>query len=73
MGGYRRSQRTLMQQMTYQDTGERGPRKVRTPIWRRITALFTLGSLVIVSGLVLAAIITLAALMLIFVIERAIA
>ena len=62
-----------MQQMTYQNTGHQGPQQVRTPLWRRITALFTLGSLVIVSGLVLAAIITLTALMLIFVIERAIA
>lgn len=62
-----------MQQMTYQNTGQRGLRKVRTPLWRRVTALFTLGSIVVVGGLALAAMITLTVLMLIFVVERAIA
>ncbi len=62
-----------MQQMTHQHTDRRGPRKVRTPFWRRITALFTLGSMVVVGGLALAAMITLAVVMLIFLIERAIA
>jgi hypothetical protein len=62
-----------MQQMTYQPTANQGPRKVRTPFWRRITALFTLGSMVVIGGLALAAMITLTVVMLIFLIERAIA
>jgi hypothetical protein len=62
-----------MQQMTYRHTGNRETRKVRTPFWRRITALFTLGSIVVVGGLALAAMITLTVVMLIFLIERAIA
>lgn len=63
----------MQQHMTQQDLGRRGPRKVRTPLWRRLTALFTLSSMVIVGGLVLAAVITLTMVMLVFVIERAIA
>lgn len=47
--------------------------KVKTPWWRRITALFTLGSVVVVSGLALAVMITLAVLMAVFIVERAIA
>lgn len=62
-----------MQQMMYQNTGQRGLRKVRTPLWRRVTALFTLGSIVVVGGLALAAMITLTVLMVIFLVERAIA
>lgn len=46
---------------------------VRTPLWRRITAVFTLSSLVVLSGLFLAGVITLTALMLLFLLERAIA
>ena len=53
---------------------DRGVRhEARTPIWRRITALFTLGSLVVVTGVGLAAVIGAAALLLLFVLERAIA
>lgn len=63
----------MQQHMTHQNLGRPGRRKVRTPLWRRITALFTLSSMVIVGGLVLAAVITLTIVMFVFVIERAIA
>jgi low temperature requirement protein LtrA len=46
---------------------------VRTPLWRRVTAVFTLSSLVVLSGLLLAGVITLTVLMLLFLLERAIA
>lgn len=46
---------------------------VRTPLWRRITALFSLGTMVIIGGLILGALITLTALMMVFIVERAIA
>jgi len=45
----------------------------RIPLWRRVTALFSLSALVVVVGVVLAAIIGLAVLVLLFVVERAIA
>ena len=45
----------------------------RTPLWRRVTALFTLGSLVVAIGVGLAAIIGATALLMLFVLERAIA
>ena len=44
-----------------------------TPIWRRVTALFSLGALVVLIGVVLAAVIASAALLALFVLERAIA
>ena len=44
-----------------------------TPLWRRITALFSLGSLVVVIGVLLAAVIGATALLMLFVLERAIA
>ena len=47
--------------------------EARTPLWRRVTALFTLGSLVVLTGIGLAAVIGAAALLLLFVLERAIA
>jgi len=45
----------------------------RTPIWRRVTALFTLASLVVLISIVLAAAIGATALLALFVLERAIA
>lgn len=45
----------------------------RIPLWRRVTAAFTLSSIVVVGGLVLAALIAMAALLMLFVLERAIA
>ena len=47
--------------------------EARIPIWRRVTALFTLGSLVVVTGVALAAVIAAGALLALFVLERAIA
>ncbi len=44
-----------------------------TPLWRRVTALFTLGSLVVVIGVFVAMVIALTALLALFVLERAIA
>ncbi len=45
----------------------------RTPLWRRVTALFTLGSVVITIGIGLAFVIGATALLMLFVLERAIA
>ncbi|MEM7338308.1 MAG: hypothetical protein AAF467_06665 [Actinomycetota bacterium] len=45
----------------------------RTPIWRRITAAFTLSSLVIVGGVALAALLAALALLALFILESAIA
>jgi hypothetical protein len=42
------------------------------PLWRRITALFTLAALVVVIGLVVAAVVASGALLALFVLERAI-
>lgn len=47
--------------------------KVRIPIWRRLTALFTLSFMTVVAGVFLAGIIGVTALMILFVLERAIA
>ena len=44
----------------------------RIPLWRRITALFSLSALVVVVGVVLAAVIGLAVLLMLFVVDRAI-
>jgi hypothetical protein len=44
-----------------------------TPLWRRVTALFSLGSLVVVLGVLLAAVIGAAVLLMLFVLDRAIA
>ncbi len=44
-----------------------------TPLWRRVTALFTLGSLVVVIGVFVAVVIASTALLALFVLERAIA
>lgn len=45
----------------------------RIPLWRRVTALFTLGSLVVVIGVLVAALVSAAALLALFVLERAVA
>lgn len=56
------------------EQADRGTRAdARTPIWRRVTALFSLGSLVVLIGVILAAIIASAALLMLFILERAIA
>ena len=47
--------------------------KVRTPIWRRFTALFTLSFMSVVAGFLLAAALGITALLVLFVLERAIA
>ena len=44
-----------------------------TPLWRRVTALFTLGSLVVIIGAIVAVMIASAALLALFILERAIA
>ena len=56
-------------QTTPQASGE----KARIPFWRRITALFSLSFMVIIGGLALAGLIGLTALMMLFLLERAIA
>ena len=45
--------------------------RVRTPIWRRLTALLSLGSIVIIMGFALAAILGAGALFALFILERA--
>ncbi len=45
----------------------------RRPIWRRITALLSLGSIVVLIGVLLATIIAASALLGLFILERAIA
>lgn len=47
--------------------------EVRTPLWRRVTALFSLGSIVVMTGIGLAVVIGATALLMLFVLERAIA
>lgn len=47
--------------------------KVRTPIWRRLTALFTLSFMSVIAGFLLAAALGITALLVLFVLERAIA
>ncbi len=44
----------------------------RIPLWRRVTALFTLGSLVVLIGVVVAMAVSAAALLALFVLERAV-
>ena len=63
-----------MIQQSAQPASKRGsPTDAHTPIWRRVTALFTLGSLVVVTGVGLATVIATVALLALFVLERAIA
>lgn len=46
---------------------------VRTPIWRRVTALFSLSFMSVVAGFLIAAAFGITALLVLFVLERAIA
>ncbi|MGF1596241.1 MAG: hypothetical protein ACFCVK_04825 [Acidimicrobiales bacterium] len=48
-------------------------RDARIPIWRRVTALFTLSSIVVIAGVTLAVAIGTTAMLMLFVLERAIA
>lgn len=45
--------------------------RVRTPWWRRLTALISLGSLVVVTGMILAAVAAASVLLLLMFLERA--
>ncbi|MGH1490818.1 MAG: hypothetical protein ACRBK7_15750 [Acidimicrobiales bacterium] len=54
-------------------SGESGRSRTRIPLWRRITALFTLSFMTVLGGILLAGILGLTALMILFVLERAIA
>ncbi|MEZ5342742.1 MAG: hypothetical protein R2706_15240 [Acidimicrobiales bacterium] len=45
--------------------------RVQTPIWRRLTALVSLGSLVVVLGFAIAALLGASALIALFILERA--
>lgn len=45
----------------------------RRPIWRRVTALFSLGSIVALIGVIVATVIGASALLALFVLDRAIA
>lgn len=47
--------------------------RIRTPLWRRITALFSLAFVSVVSGVALAGLLGMTALLLLFLLERAIA
>ncbi|MDH4277007.1 MAG: hypothetical protein OEW83_02860 [Acidimicrobiia bacterium] len=61
-----------MAQLTQHQTKTHEAR-VRTPWWRRITAVFTLSSMVVLAGLFLAGLITLTLLMVLYLLEQAIA
>lgn len=54
-------------------SGLKGRPRVRIPIWRRLTALFTLSFMTVLGGILLAVILGTTALMILFVLERAIA
>ena len=45
--------------------------RVRTPLWRRLTALVSLGSMVVIVGTLLAALLGISALLLMMILERA--
>lgn len=49
------------------------PREVRTPFWKRLTSLFGLSSIVVLGGVLLAAILGLMVVVMLFALERAIA
>ncbi len=53
--------------------GRRPKTRIRIPLWRRITALFSLAFLSVIGGVILAAVLGGAALLLLFLLERAIA
>ncbi len=54
-------------------TAPRTPRSARIPLWRRFTAVISLAAMVLIGGLVLAGLITITILLLIFLVEQAIA
>ncbi|MGI9597896.1 MAG: hypothetical protein ACR2QK_17155 [Acidimicrobiales bacterium] len=54
-------------------SGTTGRSRVRIPLWRRITALFTLSFVTVLGGILLAGVLAMTALMILFVLERAIA
>ena len=62
-----------MAQLTQQQSGSHDTPRVHTPWWRRITAVFTLSSMVVLAGLFLAGVITLTLLMILYLLEQAIA
>ena len=47
--------------------------RIRTPLWRRITAFFSLAFMSVLGGVALAGLLGIAALLLLFLLERAIA
>ena len=55
----------------------RGPKrgvkvtKVRTPLWRRLTALISLSSIVVIAGAIVAAVVGVSILLLLMILERA--
>jgi hypothetical protein len=53
-------------------TAELPPGRVRTPLWRRITALISLASLVVIGGFAIAALLGLAAVTLLLVLDAAV-
>lgn len=53
-------------------TTESPATRIRIPLWHRITALFSLAFLSVVGGVILAAVLGGAALLLLFLLERAI-
>ncbi len=53
--------------------GDRMPSRIRIPLWRRITALFSLGFVSVLAGVAIAGVIGGTALLLLFLLERAIA
>lgn len=78
VGNAERSQKIMIQQADPTTGITTGPNRShydggRIPLWRRLTALFTLSSLVIVIGVVVAVTIGALALLSLFVLERAIA
>lgn len=54
-------------------SGTSGRSWTRIPLWRRITALFTLSFLTVLGGMLLAVILGTTVLLILFVLERAIA
>ena len=63
----------MLQQHDRSRPAARSDERTGTPWWKRVTALFTLGSLVVTVGVVMAGAIGVTVLLLLFVLERAIA
>ncbi len=53
--------------------GDRSPTRIRIPLWRRITALFSLAFVSVLGGVIVAGLLGGTALLLLFLLERAIA